>query len=551
MRKLAVGLGVLVVLAGLAYVMRIPIIVNVTGIMTKMQHPVAPPREVVWQPGPESASTEASSRKPNVIVILVDDMGFNDISTFGGGVAGGTVPTPNIDRLAEEGVTFVNGYAGNAVCAPSRAMIMTGRYSTRFGFEFTPVPSGMGKITSMINNSSDSMRKAVVNFEVMEGMPHMDDMGMLASELTTAELLKGQGYHTVHIGKWHLGRAKPFRATAQGFDESLMMESGLYLPERHKDVVNSKQDFDAIDRFLWANMRNAVSFNDSDWFHTDTYMTDYFTDQAVEVIEANRHQPFFLYLAHWGVHTPLQASKADFDALGHIEDNRLRVYAAMVKSIDRSVGKILNALDDNGIAENTIVIFTSDNGGADYIGLSDINKPYRGWKLTLFEGGTHVPFFMRWPAEISPGLTYEQPVSHIDITPTVVAAAGGTMPTDRIIDGKDILPFLTSQDGLSLTRTIFWREGHYQAVLSGAWKLQTSDRPDKDWLYNLKDDPTEQNNLADDHSEIVARLKRLLAEHNAEQGEPLWPSFVEMPIAIDKTKADPEAADDEYIYWPN
>jgi uncharacterized sulfatase len=169
----------------------------------------------------------------------------------------------------------------------------------------------------------------------------------------------------------------------QGFKESLLMASGLYLPEDHPDVVNAKQDFDPIDRFLWAVMRFAVSFNGEKAFEPELYLTDYFTDQAVKAIEANRDRPFFLYLAHWAPHTPLQAAREDYEALSHIENHRERVYAAMIRSLDRGVGRVLDALKDNGLEDNTLVLFTSDNGGAGYIGLPEVNSPFRGWKINV------------------------------------------------------------------------------------------------------------------------------------------------------------------------
>jgi arylsulfatase A-like enzyme len=201
------------------------------------------------------------------------------------------------------------------------------------------------------------------------------------------------------------------------------MESGLYLPENDPNVVNSKQDFDPIDKFLWPNMRFGVSFNNGKWFKPARYLTDYFTDEAVTAIKRNKNQPFFLYLAHWGVHTPLQASKADYDALSNIPDHRRRVYLAMVRAIDRSVGRVLQTLRDEGLDDNTIVIFTSDNGAPGYIGLPEVNQPYRGWKLTLFEGGVHVPYVAKWPGHIPAGTRYQPPVSNIDVLPTVVATA--------------------------------------------------------------------------------------------------------------------------------
>jgi uncharacterized sulfatase len=430
-------------------------------------------------------------------------------------------------------------------------MLMTGRYSTRFGFEFTPAPKQMALLAPLVFDMDARLRPPIIDREAAERLPDFARLGMPPSEITLAELLKQRGYQTLHIGKWHLGRTEGLRPRDQGFDESLMMASGLYLPEDHPDAVNSKQDFDPIDAFLWPNMQYAASWNDGDWFEPDGYLTDYYTDEAVKAIEANRERPFFLYLAHWAPHTPLQALRADYEALSHIENHRLRVYAAMIRALDRSVARVLEALDDNDIAENTIVIFTSDNGGAHYIGLPEINQPYRGWKLTLFEGGTHVPFFIRWPRNVPAGIRYEEPVAHIDVFTTVAAAAGADMPRDRIIDGVDLLPHALGEKTEAPHEAIFWREGSYRSVLSGGWKLQVSDNPKKKWLYDLTNDPTERTNLASERADELRRLEALLIIHNAQQAPPAWPSFVEMAVSIDKTLEDPESPDDEYVYWPN
>jgi uncharacterized sulfatase len=374
---------------------------------------------------------------------------------------------------------------------------------------------------------------------------------MPGSEITISELLRARGYHTVHIGKWHLGGGPEFSPRAQGFDESLQMEGGKYLPEDSPDAVNSKQDFDPIDAFLWPNTRWSVSWNDSEPFEPSAYLTDYFTDEALHAIAANRNRPFFLYLAHWAPHTPLQALRADYDALAHIQDHRLRVYAAMVRALDRSVGKVLAALDEHGLAENTLVFFTSDNGGANYIGLPEINKPYRGWKLTLFEGGTHVPFFARWPARIPADRVVASPVSHLDLFATAAAAAGAPLPDDRPIDGVDLLPVASGAAAELAPRPLFWREGTLKAVLADGWKLQVAKHPDQAWLFHLAEDPTEQHDLAAERPEKLAELRALLAAHDAEQAKPLWDSFAEMPVAIDKTLAEPEREDDLVVWWPN
>jgi uncharacterized sulfatase len=337
----------------------------------------------------------------------------------------------------------------------------------------------------------------------------------------------------------------------QGFDESLLMHSGLYLPEDDPAVVNSKQDFDPIDRFLWAGMQYASSFNGGEPFEPGGYLTDYWTDQAVEVIEANKNRPFFLYLAHWAPHTPLQATRADYDALSHIEDHRLRVYAAMIRALDRSVGRVLDALEANGLAENTLVIFTSDNGGAHYIGLPEVNEPFRGWKITFFEGGIHVPFFMRWPAMFPAGARVTDPVHHFDIYATAAAAAGAPMPSDRKMDGVDLAPYALGDMATPPHERLFWRQDHYQVVIADGWKLQRTGRPDKTWLFDLRNDPTEQHNLVDEYPERVHAMYAMLAEHSADQVDPAWPALIEAPVPIDKTILEPMVEGDEYIYYPN
>ena len=248
---------------------------------------------------------------------------------------------------------------------------------------------------------------------------------------------------------------------------------------------------------------------------------------------------------------PLQALKSDYDAVAHIGDHALRVYAGMILSMDRSVRRIQEALEANGLAENTLVVFTSDNGGANYIGLPNVNEPYRGWKLTHFEGGLHVPFAARWPARIAPGTVMDDPVHHFDLFTTFAAAAGARLPGDRVIDGVDLLPYVRGESQSVPHETLFWRQGHQQTVLHQDWKLIRADRPDKVWLFDLANDPTEQHNVAEAHPERVAQLQALLAAHNARQAEPMWPAVFDAPQLVDKTVNEPYVEGDEYLYWPN
>ena len=549
---------VLIAAAGWGYLY--PGAAILTGVKLRTQffdEVVAPPRDIAWQSGPAVPAALAADRPPNIVLIVADDLGYNDISTFGGGLAGGQLQTPHIDALAEQGAVFTQSYSGSSTCAPSRAMLMTGRYPSRTGFAYTPMPPSMGRAISIVAADMDrTLPGTLYDAEAAANKPTYDLQGLPPEEVTLAELLKAHGYHTVHIGKWHLGRENGMAAHEQGFDESLLMASGLYLPEDHPNVVNAKLDFDPIDQFLWSALTFSNSYNsgDADRFEPAGYLTDYWTDESIKVIKSNRNRPFFLYLAHWGIHTPLQATRADYEAVGDIKPHRLRVYAAMTRALDRSVGRVMAALEEEGLAENTIVIFTSDNGGAGYVGLADVNAPYRGWKITHFEGGIRVPMFVKWPARIAAGQAIDTPVAHIDVMPTLLAAVEQPLPEDRDIDGENLLP-LMSQGVAAQTewsrQTLFWSSGHNRIVRHGDWKLQIAARPEKQWLFNLAEDPTEQVNLAGARPDKLSELMALLNAHAANSRAPLYEPEIEGAVAIDKHLALPFEPGDEWVSVPN
>jgi len=553
LKKILITLLAIVLVGGAgAWIFRKEIILFAVTSVGKNSN-IAENRPVPWMKGPETASVPLLERPPNIVFIIADDLGINDISTFGGGVAGGRVPTPNIDRLAAQGAVFTQAYSGTATCAPSRAMIMTGRYPTRTGFEFTPTPDGMGRIIKLFADARDSGLPPVEYDEAIDkANPTYNQQGLPGSEVTIAEMLKAAGYHTAHIGKWHLGLGPEYGPNAQGFDESLLLASALHLPENDPNVVNARLPFDPIDIFLWARMQFAAAYNEGEWFKPGGYLADYWTDEAIKVIRENRNRPFFLNVAHWGVHTPLQATREDFEAVGAMEPQRLQVYAAMVRSIDRSVGRIMDALEAEGLAENTLIVFTSDNGGAGYIGLPEVNKPYRGWKMTLFEGGIKVPLFVSWPGRIQPGTRIDAPVGHIDITPTLAAAGGASLAEGVEIDGVDLLPQAQGVADAPLPHeTLFWQSGYYKAVRKGDWKLQVSEKPATTWLYDLSTDPTEQTNLAESRPDKAAELMEALKRHQDGAVPSLYRATVQGPIAVDKTAADTAGPDDEVIFWPN
>jgi arylsulfatase A-like enzyme len=550
--KMTIGRWILLILligGALIWSNRVELMLSAVEFAAHRGPEVVANQPISWDSGMDPRARAVAERPPNIVLILADDLGWNDLTFNGGGVAGGTVPTPNIDSLAADGVSFANGYAANGTCAPSRAAIMSGRYGTRFGFEFTPTPPAMGPMMRMMSAGGGRLRPSIPG-SGGEPLPYAE-LGMPGSEITMAEVLKEEGYHTVHIGKWHLGRENGMSAHDQGFDESLLMASGLYLPEDDSGVVNAKQDFDPIDRFLWRALRYAASFNDGAEFEPARYLTDYYTDEAVKVIEANKDRPFFLYLAHWAPHTPLQATLEDYEALSHIELHRERVYAAMIRALDRGVGQVLEALRENGLEENTLVMFTSDNGGAGYIGLPDVNEPFRGWKITLFEGGIHVPFFLKWPARIEAGRQVDDPAHHFDLFATAAAAAGATIPGDREIDGVDLVPFARGEAGGTTHDSLFWRSGASQSALVDGWKLNVSDPPGRTWLFDLSADPNEQVDLSVERPDQLAKMLAALEAHNADQRESTWPSIGSFSINIDKDLSLPDAEDDEYIYWSN
>jgi len=507
--------------------------------------PIAENKEIEWQKSNLIKNTD----KPNIILILADDLGFNDVSFYNGGAADGSLMTPNIDQLAKDGVAFMNGYAASPVCSPSRAAIMTGRYSSRYGFEFTPYPASAARIMNMLRRDGE-----VENIE-LENV-QWDEVGLAIGglpneEITVAELLKDNGYYTAHIGKWHLGGSTDgMKPNDQGFDDSLRLYSSLYLPKNHPDVINAKID-SGVEDMIWASSQYAAEFNGSEPFEPSGYITDYYTNEAINVINNNADRPFFIYLGHFAPHNPLQSLKKDYEKHQHMQNHTLQVYSGMIEALDRSVGKIVKTLEDNGLSDNTLIIFTSDNGGAGYIGLHDINKPYRGWKLTHFEGGMHIPFFAKWPDKIKKNTKYDKRIHHTDIFSTILGAADIKPPKNIQIDGKNLIPYLTDEKIGEPHETLYWKNATYQAIIHDDWKLMRSEYPKKqEYLFDLKNDPYEKNNLANIEIDIKNSLHHMMDKHVKSMPKPKWPQSIFMPVTIDNPITEYKEGD-ELIYWPN
>lgn len=440
-------------------------------------------------------------RKPNVILILADDLGVCDVSMY----ECRGIPTPHIDSIARNGVKFTNGYVTAPVCSPSRAGLLTGRYQHRFGFEFNAGP----------------LQRALAEPE----------MGLPASEITLAELMKRAGYSTGMVGKWHLGLHEKHHPLSRGFDEyfGFLFGANMYVDPALPGVKSADPEGTGV---RIRTERNPILRGRTP-VQEDEYLTDAFAREAVAFIERRRNEPFFLYASFNAPHTPLQATAKYYDRFPHIADEKRRIYAAMVSALDDAVGAILKKLHDTGLEKDTLVMFLSDNGCATYTGACT-NDPFRMGKLTHFEGGSRIPFALQFPGRIKSGSVYQRPVSSLDILPTVVAAVGGRLPTGRVLDGVDLMPFVTGAKGAAPHRNLYWRNGENAAVRSGNWKLFKGG--DRFWLFDLAKDQGEQKNASGARPAIVEQMKKAFAAWESEMKPPLWPCRRlgdQFPVEID------------------
>lgn len=408
--------------------------------------------------------------RPNILVIVADDQGYNDL-----GVQGCMdIPTPNIDALAKGGVRFTSGYVSGPYCSPTRAGLLTGRYQQRFGHEFNPGPAQTAG----------------------------PEMGLALSETTLATRLKQAGYATGMVGKWHLGYQDKFHPLKRGFDEFYGFLGGAH------SYLNAKADM--------ANpiLRGTEAINEKE------YLTDAFGREAVAYIDRHKEHPFFLYLTFNSVHTPMEATQKYVDRFASIQDEKRRTYAAMTSAMDDAIGQVLAKLREAKLEENTLIFYVSDNGGPP-VNASN-NKPLRGNKAQTLEGGIRVPFFVKWPARLPAGKTYDRPVIQLDISATALAAAGIEVPADAHLDGVNLLPHLTGQKEGSPHEALYWRFGPQTAIRKGDWKLVRHIGSQELELYNLADDIGEKNNLAQSQPEKFKELQMAWNTWNSQLKEPLW-----------------------------
>ena len=417
------------------------------------------------------------ARPPNLVILLADDAGYADFG-FQAQPASDLQPlTPRIDSIAAAGVRFNQAYMSGCVCSPSRAGLITGRYQCRFGHEFN-IPPGYSK------------------------------GGMALEEKTMADRLRDAGYKTGLVGKWHLGYPAPYQPNRRGFDwfYGLLQGSRSYFPYPKPSPHRVLQE-------------NGVPTKEGG------YTTDRLGDAAVRFIEVNKAKPFFLFVSFTAPHGPLQAKPEDLAKLTGIAKLRRRRYAGLVKSLDDNVGKILDSLDTHGLAANTLVVFTNDNGGQTKTGAN--NAPLRGRKGQLLEGGVRVPMAVRWPGVVKAKSTIDDPVIALDLLPTFLAAARVEIKPEWKLDGVDLGPRLRGRVAALAERPLFWRKGGPNreiAMRQGNLNLHFADRSvdSAPALYDLSTDVGEAQNLAADRSEDVARMRKLLAAWESELVAPVW-----------------------------
>jgi len=478
------------------------------------------------------ARQDTTKNKPNILLILVDDLGRDDISLYH---AEG-VHTPHLSRLAASGVVFTDAYSSSSVCSPSRASLLTGRYQHRFGFERQP----MNRYPR--NRFEYLVVDRLVNTEPMRLLEpmaspadeHMAKQGIPPGEILLPEVLQAREYHTGIFGKWHLGFSAPFLPNARGFDEQYGFYEAFtyYSPPGDPDIVNYKHDYFA-NKHIWRQKRKgscAIRLNDS-IIAEEEYLTFAIADRTIDFIDRHKNEAFFAFAAFSAPHTPFQVPSEYYERFDHIQDTNKRVYYAMISALDDAIGRIVDKLEAEAMLENTLILFASDNGGASYTGATD-NGTLNAGKMTQFEGGVNVPCLLTWKGKIPEGSSFQKPVSLMDLFATALHVSGVSMPDDRVMDGVNLIPYLNREKEGSPHKALYWRTDFNKSVRYGQWKFIWNVRDEQVFLFHLEKDREELENLADQHPDLVGKLKKeiLIWEQGLE--DPAWPGVMEIRFDI-------------------
>ena len=424
--------------------------------------------------------TAKAQKQPNIIFLFSDDAGYADFGFQGSKI----MKTPNLDKLAKSGVKFTQGYVTDATCGPSRAGLMTGKYQQRFGYEEINVPGYMSENSKFLG----------------------DDMGLPLDQVTMADYLKKLGYTNAVYGKWHLGNADRFHPLKRGFDEFYGFRGGA-------------RSYFAYPEIPVDNLDNRMENGFGNFEEPESYATDVFADKAVSFIERNQDKPFFIYLAFNAVHTPMEATPEDLEKFPNLFGTRKEV-AAMTLALDRACGRVIDKLKELGLYDNTIIVFSNDNGGPTDKNAS-INLPLSGTKSNHLEGGLRVPYLISWPAQLEGNKTYNYPVSTFDLLPTFYASGGGDVSDLKDIDGVNLIPFVKGENTNRPHEILYWKKENRGVYREGDWKfIRFPDRPAE--LYDLTKDLTEQHDLATKYPERVRDMYKKLFSWELTLERPLW-----------------------------
>lgn len=470
----------------------------------------------VWGASLATWGLEASAappERPNIVVLFADDLGYGELGCQGNP----QIPTPHIDSIARQGVRCTAGYVTAAYCSTSRAGLLTGRVQARFGYDFNPIGAD--------------------NEDPRVGLP--------AGERTLAEVLQRAGYATGLVGKWHLGGTAAYSPLRRGFDEffGFLHEGHYFLPPPYEGAVTMLRRRALPDggEGRWISQDGRLVLSTHMRYHEpaydannpivrggqpveeETYLTQALTREAVDFVERNAERPFFLYVAYNAVHSPLQGLEEDVARFSHLDDIHRQIFAAMLVQLDQSVGEILDAIDRKQLSRRTLVFFISDNGGPTRE-LTSSNLPLRGGKGELYEGGIRVPYLVQWPGQLPGGVTFEEPVSSLDVFTTAADVAGIELTNPERYDGVSLIPFLTGEKSGPPHHELYWRQGGKTAVRSGDWKLvRPRGGQQVPWeLYNLSDDLGEKHDLAATHPDRLGELVDVWRRWDEQMVDAFW-----------------------------
>lgn len=477
-----------------------------------------------------------TTHKPNIILIIADDLGKYDLSVYGNLI----IQTPHIDELAKQGAIFTNGYASAPICSPSRAGMLTGRYQQRFGYQMQPqqrYPKSKFEWWAFKNlmNTNDI---EPAPFQTYPSKSEIPKQGLPPTEITISEMLQQAGYATAWIGKWHLGYADPLLPGNFGFEEQYGCYEAftLFADPKDKKIVNARIN-EFTDKHIWKKGRTGACAIRKNGTIIDEkeYITYAFGREAESFISKNKTRPFFLYMPVTAPHTPYQAPKDIYDSLSFIPDHNKRVYYSMIVALDKMVGHLIAHLKKENLLENTVIIFTSDNGAPLY-SRTVTNEPMAGGKFTFYEGGLNVPLIMYQKNKIEAATVINEPVMLFDLYATIADAAGIKVTNDRPIDGVSLYPWLIGEKKESVHEQLYWYSGYNMAMRKGNWKLILNAQDKTIELYELTGVKKENSEVSQQNMSTAESLKKELESWVSKMPPMMWPGLVDYTLTVNGKK---------------